>query len=431
LKNLRIAVLRQTGDRGEGMTRAFQQLGHDAQSVMVDETIEPKPEPLLKFLKEFKPDFCFTENFHAFDICRSNLSLPLEEYLQKNKIPSAIWYVDSPHSVGSTLNRNRWLKGYKPDGMTFFCADRKDSNDFKKMGLSTAHLGLGIDGALEKFEFRADVLKKFEADLSYVGSSFASPSEPIKDLEDLRTFFSKSYLMLLINNIRFAQEQFYAFQPARFEQLAKNLFALIFDFFGKIYTDPLTYQQNALQLETRILEFLPTGLASMYRIFDKGLNANYSQFQIAAYLNEFAPLGLKIYGGDSWKNLLYAYQNTTPFLNDDEVLHVFRASKINFILTKWYFWGTVQEQVFLALACGGLPLTDKREELSEFFDQGEVLSYSHFEEAEDLIKHYTKDDAARQKIIHRGRARVFREHTYFHRMKTLTETMTKNWGIQA
>ena len=53
----------------------------------------------------------------------------------------------------------------------------------------------------------------------------------------------------------------------------------------------------------------------------------------------------------------------------------------------------------------------------------EVAVYHSPEEARDLAAYYLGHPAERMGIATRGRARVLREHTYVHRMRTMLQTV--------
>lgn len=428
-RSLRIAVLRQEGEWVEGMTSAFKSLGHEARSVMVDERKGSTAESILEFLKSFKPDFCFCENYYVFDPVRSQLSAPLEDHLQKYKIPTAVWYVDSPFGSGSVESRQRWLSDYRPERVTFFCVDRRDVQEFKSRRLSAAHLPLGVNSKFERYRFNVEILQKFQCDLSFCGRPLIAPSELVKDLDDLRSHFTKSYIQFLLSQIHFMDEKNQVADPVRLREYGRTMFAPVFDFFCTFHHRPDLYRESLNRLDGFLKQILPSEYHLLLKIFDHRLNFDYSFFQLAAYLNELADLNIKIFGGEDWKNLLFRSSGRTPFLNDDELFHLFHASKISFSLTKWHFWGAIHERVFMVLACGGLPLTDARDELFEIFDRDEVLSYSSIEEAKDLATRFIKLDGERSKMIEKGRARIFRECTYEIRMKTVVDVMKSEWGL--
>ncbi len=86
----------------------------------------------------------------------------------------------------------------------------------------------------------------------------------------------------------------------------------------------------------------------------------------------------------------------------------------------------VNMRVFEALASGALLITDEAEGLEELFEDGKhLVIYRDDEEVFGLIDRYLADDAARTRIARAGRDRVLREHTYTHRIETMTRLMAE------
>lgn len=426
----RIAVLRQSGEWLESVTRALNTMGHEARSIRIDSEASTDASQVLENLKNFKPDFCICENFHAFDVATKDISLPLEEFLNSHQIPTAVWFVDSPKATGSVQNRHRWLCGYLPEWKSFFAADKYDALDLKKQGLQAHHLPICADSMLRDRAFQAATLKSFEAPATFAGRASVECSQVIQNEQDLLNFYIKSYIQSLFQSIQGSQTAMNAYSEKRLLSLGREIYPALANFFGYHYHDPEIYRDESSKALQYVSEKVPEAFSLLPKIVENRLHFYYSHFQLSNYLNELSSVNLRIYGDERWKSFLFKHQGTFRFLNDDELYHAYRASKVTFMLTKWHFRSVVIERVPIVLACGGLPLVDRREELYELFESDEVLSYASPEEARDLIQYYSTHETERVRIIQKGREHVFRSHTFEDRMKTLVSAMAKDWMLR-
>lgn len=80
-------------------------------------------------------------------------------------------------------------------------------------------------------------------------------------------------------------------------------------------------------------------------------------------------------------------------------------------------------RTFEATGCGALLLTERSLNLSQFFTQSEAAAYGSPEEAVQLIRHYLENDEMRAAIARNGQRRTMSDHTYLHRMKTVSDTL--------
>jgi spore maturation protein CgeB len=87
-----------------------------------------------------------------------------------------------------------------------------------------------------------------------------------------------------------------------------------------------------------------------------------------------------------------------------------------------FFKNGSHERVFLSLACGAIPLTSESLFIEEAFKKGkELLIYQpgHWEEVENLIDVYLKDETKRSEMARLGRQKVLEHHTWDNRVETL------------
>ena len=88
--------------------------------------------------------------------------------------------------------------------------------------------------------------------------------------------------------------------------------------------------------------------------------------------------------------------------------------------------GAVNQRVFDVPACGAFVLTDYREQVEELFELNrEIVCFKDQEEIPDLIRYYLKHPEKREAVSQAARERIFRDHTYDHRMKSVLDTMKR------
>ena len=84
----------------------------------------------------------------------------------------------------------------------------------------------------------------------------------------------------------------------------------------------------------------------------------------------------------------------------------------------------VNQRVFDCPAAGGFLLTDAQTDLESLFDApNETARYTGIDEARELIRYYSEHDTERTTITQRARERILSEHTYEHRLQTMTERL--------
>lgn len=82
-------------------------------------------------------------------------------------------------------------------------------------------------------------------------------------------------------------------------------------------------------------------------------------------------------------------------------------------------------RLYEAAGCGALLITDRKDNLGEFFEIGtEALAYASPQEAVSLIKSYSSRPDIAAEIAESGQRRVLREHTYQHRMEELVSILS-------
>lgn len=82
-------------------------------------------------------------------------------------------------------------------------------------------------------------------------------------------------------------------------------------------------------------------------------------------------------------------------------------------------------RLFEATGCGAATLTEARPELSEFFEEDEVLTFVNFDELVDRCRWAISDLDAARSVGDRATERAHADHTYDQRLEALLEIVTK------
>lgn len=362
------------------VSRAFQQLGHEVQVILFDKRQDQGEEVLQRIFNrvaDFSPDLVFTINHLGFD--REGL---LMEALNRLRLPSVSWYVDSPAIILNLYG------GPKSDLSYIFVWDPTYVPEVKALGFTKVFtLPLATDPDAFSPRPAAD-LGRWRTRVAFVGNSMIS--SVAKKLERLPS--SPEFRALF-------QQLLEAFQAQPYRRLD-----LLLEEEG-LAGHPLIRQMN-LSERTDLEAGIIWAATRDYRL---------------RCVRQLAPFGPTIYGDSGWQELVAA-----PFRLHPEVSYfhdlpaLYGATTINFNATSLQMKAAVNQRVFDVPAAGGFLLTDFKEQLAEVLEPGkESACYHHPEEIPDLVRFYLDHPEARRQIIERARARVLQEHTYRHRIQEM------------
>lgn len=152
-----------------------------------------------------------------------------------------------------------------------------------------------------------------------------------------------------------------------------------------------------------------------------------------ACVRNLAPFGPCIVGDAGWDTALADAGGTWRRLPGleyyTELPGFYPASEVNFNCTSVQMKGAVNQRVFDVPACGGFLLTDAREQLTGLFTpERETAVYAGPEDIPDRLRHFLAHPGERKRISRAARRRVLAEHTYVHRLRTLTAAMRRTFG---
>lgn len=348
-------------------------------------------ENLLKAVLEFKPDCLLTLNHLGVD--REGVLMELLEQLQ---LPLASWFVDNPHLIVHLYKKliSPWT--------TIFTWDADNIDSLKSMGFEHVfHLPLGTDP--QRFHPGRTGKNQWKSPVSFVGNSMVYkvaarlkagkfPRELLRTFKEVARNFDASEARLVPS-----------FLKTHYPTLYKEYLRLPTDEKRLAYETGITWEATRLYRAKCVSQTLP-----------------------------FNPL---IVGDEGWKTI-FRGTNTHPQLQKElnyyeELPLFYPLSDINFNCTSKQMKGAVNQRIFDVPACGAFILTDWREQMDQLFvPEKEIAFYTEPEEVPEKISYYLHNPLERQRIATAARARVLKEHTWEHRLKTLMGHMYNVYGVE-
>jgi spore maturation protein CgeB len=359
---------------------------------------------LLAEVAAFRPDFIFTINHLGID--REGA---LTDLLERLRLPLASWFVDNPHLILYAYARLRspWT--------AIFSWDADNLASLRESGFErVAYLPLGTD--VRRFlppacnpDWRRlpGLPGAWNGDMAFVGNSMHNkiaarmgrttfPPELLAGYRDLAAGFAESDERSVRSFLMRARPDLL---PA---------------------FDSMEDMENKLGYEAMIT----WEATRQYR------------FSCVEGILPFAPL---IVGDSGWHELFAEREKATgvaarwhyfPEVNYyDDLPRLYPCAAVNFNCTSKQMKGAVNQRVFDVPAAGAFLLTDYRGQVENLFEPGrEVICYHSPEEAGDLARYYLARPRARHAVIDAARARILKEHSYEHRVRSLIDAMRAFFG---
>jgi hypothetical protein len=135
---------------------------------------------------------------------------------------------------------------------------------------------------------------------------------------------------------------------------------------------------------------------------------------------------IQIYGSgfEKVKSFNYLKKNIKGQIWGEDVYRLYRSTKIAFNshidLAQGY---SANVRMIESAGSGALLLTENSKNLSEYFRDDEVMTYSSIAEAIDIIKFLKQNDVEASKIALKGQIRVERDHTSINRVKEFKDAI--------
>jgi spore maturation protein CgeB len=303
--------------------------------------------------------------------------------LRDLKIPYVSWFGDNPfHFI-----KPEYISPY----YKVFVWDRTYIPKLKEFGLENSfYLPLCTNpDRFHKIE-RNEEIKRYETNISFVGSSFYSHYEKYKEIRH-------PLLKAMIDEVVTIQSK----DPFL------DISTIITEVEGK-YSCKLNFKES----EDKVKISLEYAAMAKYR---------------KEVIEEVADLGISIYGDDRWENLVEKRDGVkfSGWVDPERRLPlIYNASKINLNITKSQARTGLNWRVFDVLACCGFLLSDYRKDLEELFilDE-EVVAFRDKDGVFERAVYFLEDPKERRSVAEKGRARVLREHTFKARMERVLEIM--------
>lgn len=110
------------------------------------------------------------------------------------------------------------------------------------------------------------------------------------------------------------------------------------------------------------------------------------------------------------------------FFSPEEMVEIFNQSKIVLNIHTWFGktdFG-INPRIFEANGCGVLQVSDRKEEISDFYEEGrEIILYDSVEELRQQLRYFLEHHEERERIAANAHARTIQDHTYRHRMERM------------
>jgi spore maturation protein CgeB len=349
----------------------------------------------LTAVLHFRPDFVFTINHLGVD--REGI---LTGLLEKLRLPLASWFVDNPHLILSRFSglANPWV--------TLFTWDADNVSTLLEAGFGhVRYLPLGTDtkrfhppGNARRSAIRG-LPPEWDGRVSFVGNSMVHKVFRRNQRIGFTGPLLDAYREVAAGFARSDERSVRTFLEREHRELVPCFEALP-DVAARLdYETSITWEATRIYRLSCIRAVLP-----------------------------FRPL---IAGDDGWFEELpegrWHYHHELGYY--DDLPHFYPLAAINFNTTSKQMKGAVNQRVFDVPASGSFLLTDYREQAERLFEPGrEIIFYRSSGEAEALAEEYLARPGARRSVARAARRRILHEHSYDHRLRSLTDTMRAIYG---
>ena len=347
-------------------------------------------EELLRRVLEFRPDFLLTVNHFGLD--REGR---LAELLERLNLPLASWFVDNPHLI---LSR---YPGQARPGTALFTWDADNVASLRDLGFAHVHF---LPLATDARRFRPGLPpgpESWRANVSFVGDSMSRAVADSLGACACAPTLARKYQAVASGFGEAGERSVAAYLETAHPALAAEFYAL-------------PREEDRLACES-----LVTWEATrQYR------------WACVAKISSFAPV---IAGdADGWRRAFSDDSSVRLRPRLDyyaDLPRFYPLSRVSLNCTSRQMKGAVNQRVFDVPACGGFVLTDRREQLGQFFEPGrEVVVYDAPQDIPELVARYLRDDEARRRVSSAARSRILAEHTYEHRLATLLDVVRKTFA---
>jgi hypothetical protein len=134
---------------------------------------------------------------------------------------------------------------------------------------------------------------------------------------------------------------------------------------------------------------------------------------------------VRVWGDDGWRHILpETIHYSGPVGHFHELSAVYNASRINLDINRIYQRDIATMRIFDVLACQGFLLADYSDDLGELFDlNSEVIAYRSLGEIPSLVRHFLSHPRECEQIALAGYERVLKEHTIRLRVESMLNNL--------
>ncbi len=345
----------------------------------------PFEEKFLKDLKEYAPDFVFSFNF-----------LPVvSKTCNKEGILYVSWIYDNPEVFLYSC------QVINPCNIVCMF-DSKQFEDFRNGGINTVYY-LPLAASTRRLDAMIPneaTKKKFEADISFVGSLYTERKQYYDEIAPKVQPYTLGYIdglirsQLQVYGINFIEESLIP-EVVSDIQKASNIYP---------------YPDGAETLEYLFANFIINRQATILErreiltmIGEKHNMRLYTYSQNSA----FSPKGVT---------------NMGPADYYEDMPYIFKLSRINLNITLRSIQNAIPLRAYDILGAGGFLLSNYQVDLQRHFIPDE--EYVYYESRDDLMKkidYYLRNEEERAAIARNGHDRVMKEHTFDVRVKEIIE----------
>ena len=336
---------------------------------------------LLETVREFKPDLLFSVNHLGFD---SEGVLVGE--LERLKVKSAVYYVDSPFLIMSDPEK------MKSPLQTLFLWDSYYVERLRRQGFENVHY---LPLATEPNLFRPAHDPRFREEVNYS-------------------------LVYVADSLSGAMDKYFNRLPAEFSG----------DDIGRRFAELRKSNSRIVpEMLEALADELGIGNGDLRKRFLAGWITKLARDDRLRYLSPMVDLGLTIFGDDGWSEM---FAGNVPRFSDpvryfDQLPVVYFKADINFNWTHPQMPEGMNQRVFDVPATGSFLLTDYRRALEEIFDlETDIAVYRSPEEAADKVRYFLKHPNKRKEMSVRARRKILAHHTYRHRIDEILTIMHNN-----
>lgn len=366
---------------------AFEALGFECESVEIKYEDRMYDEKFLddinNFLDKNSYDIVYSINYFAM----------ISEACYVHGVPYVAWCYDSPTFIGDL----HYLK--YPTTHTFFF-DSLEAEEYRAKGIENVYympLAVNVE-RYDKLICTQEDIKKYQADISFVGSLYDSNfKKAFQHLDD----YKMAYLNALVENQmgRYNCELYSAIiTPAFMKWISQKEFNQVLNSsWDKKDSTSLNCQREGATAG-RLRASLSRYVTNRERILLISMLANHWDFKL------YSTSGHEVFKNVKECGVVEYYK---------EMPKVFKNSRINLNITLHSILAGIPLRCLDIMGCHGLLLTNYQRDFEEHFkDHDNILFYHSIEEAYDKTKYYLEHEDERQKIENKGYETVKNYYNY-------------------